>query len=141
MTASRDRTVATRENRVIGVPLKTGRNLQLFPESISTVDYNTIRNAVRFYSTKIFHIGPNITRMYFKEYFLLYWSGDWIINQSKNKQGILHRNSKEYEIIYKYPTTRGRILHRPDNQFILSFREPFTDYQLSNVVIISAGKE
>ena len=124
-----------------GAPIKAGRNLQLFPESINTVDYNSIRNAVRFYSTKIFSIGPQITRMYFKEYFILYWSGDWIIQSSKDKQGFLSRNGKEYELIYKHPTTRGRILHNPDSQFMLSFREPFVDFKLNSVVIISAKKE
>ena len=122
------------------VPLKAGRDLELFPESINTVDYNSIRNAVRFYSTKVFSIGPAISRLYFKEYFLLYWSGDWIIESSKDKQGILNRNSKSYEIVYKTPLTRGKILSRLDDQFLLSFREPFADFKLENIVIISSQR-
>jgi len=119
--------------------ITTGRNLEMFPESVSEVDRALIRNAVRFYAHHVFSVGPSVSRLYFKEYYILYWSGDWIIESSKDKQGILRRNGKDYEIVFKHPTTRGMIMRNPDKQFALSFREPFADYQVNPVVIISAN--
>lgn len=118
-------------------PIVNPKNLDLFPEA-NTVEYNSIRNAVRFYSTQVFAMGPNVSRLYFKEYFILYWSGDWIIESSN--EGKLNRNGKQYQIVYKSPLTRGKILAKLDDQFILSFREPLDGFQLNPVVIISGGK-
>jgi len=133
--------IPTNRNFLSGGAIKTGRNLELFPSpEVSVVEFKSIKSAVRFYSTNIFHIGPQISRMYFKEFFLLYWSGDWIIESSKNNAGILNRNGKAYEIVYKIPLTRGKILARLDDQFMLSFREPFADYQLDNVVIVAQSR-
>ena len=132
-----------RKPLIYGKDSHAGRNLELFPSpdhAKNKVEYASIQSAIRFYSTNIFAIGPNISRMYFKEFFLLYWTGDWIIQSSKDKQGFISRNGKSYEIIYKYPTTRRMILRGIDRQFALSFREPFAEYNLPNVVIISAGR-
>lgn len=115
-------------------------SIDLFPHTIiqpNTMDMQIERNAVRFYSTKCFSLPLPITSRYFKHYFLLYYRGDYILNQINDNQGFLRYKNTKYQIVYKLPLTRGKILARLQDQFALSFREPFSEFGIDPIVIIS----
>lgn len=58
------------------------------------------------------------------KHFLLYWSGSWIISQSK--EGTILRDGIEYIVIY-FSVTRGKVLANQNLQYPLSFRKLGSD--------------
>jgi hypothetical protein len=100
------------------------------------IDYTTERNATRFYATKCFAIPPPLVQSHFSKYYLLYWSGSYLLEQIK--QGAIAHNGIVFAIEYKRGLTRGRIIANMQDQYALSFREPQLRLALLPVVIISA---
>lgn len=122
----------------------TTNQLPLFPHiGPNPVDKTIERNAIKFYTEKVFSIEDPIARKYYKQYFLVYWRGSFILDQSSNTNGTISRKTStdnrivQYKIVYKTPLTRGKILARLDDQFALSFREPFPEFNIQPVVIVS----
>lgn len=123
----------------------SAQQLPLFPHlaahSPNTLDYTLVRNAVRFYSTNVFSIAPPLAQLYFNRYYLLYWRGDHFIAQSADAAGTITitKDSIAYQIVYKNGLTRGKILANIGDQIALSFREPFPEYGLHPIVLVSTA--
>ena len=119
------------------------KQLEIFPHLTNPVDATIERNAVKFYTNQCFAVPSPLADRYFKQYFLVYWRGEFILQQSESKQGyITRKNSRDmrlidYKIVFKTPLTRGKILARLEDQFALSFREPYSEYGIDPVVFIS----
>ena len=119
--------------------------LDLFPLPVTTVDLQNTRSAIRFYSSKCWNIPSPLVSNYFSEYYLIYWSGMYLSEKLANSGGYLVRidpltsRKKSYKVEYSRSLTRGKILANPDAQFALSFRSPSVDWNLDNVVLISAA--
>lgn len=114
---------------------------ELFPHTTNPVDRTIEMNAVRFYTNQCFAIPKPLANHYMKQYFLVYWRGSFILEQMQEgyitrKRSIDNRLLR-YKIVFKTPLTRGKILARLENQFALSFREPFQEYGINPVVFIS----
>lgn len=111
----------------------------LFPISLiqqNPVEYNSIRNAVRFYSTKCFTIPQHEVALYYDQYFLLYWRGDHFMQCTARTDGLLLYGDTTYAIHYKVGMNRGYILHHSTEQFALSFRKPYNQLDLPAIVMV-----
>ena len=117
------------------------RQLEIFPHLTNPVDRTIEMNAVRFYTNQCFAIPTPLANQYMKQYFLVYWRGSFILEQMR--EGYISRKTSQdnrllkYKIVFKTPLTRGKILARLEDQFALSFREPYSEYGIDPVVFVS----
>lgn len=118
----------------------------LIPE-LTASQHQNIRSAIRFYSTKCWHLPAPLQQKYFKSYYLLYWSGSHLAKQLQDAEGCLvHRNNLtnipiRYRVEFHRNLNRGKILMNPDTQYALSFRIPDAEWKLDAVVMISESNQ
>lgn len=89
-------------------------NLDLFPHLLNPVDQQIERNAVRFYTEHCFAIPAPLVTQYMKQYYLVYWRGEFILDQMR--EGFIIRKTSQdnrliqYKVVFKTPLTRAKSL-------------------------------
>lgn len=106
----------------------------LFPEPYNEVERMIMRNGIKFYLYNTFRIPYPVTYKYFSEYRLLYWSGEYLLEQIS--VGMIERYCAVYQVIYHDGLTRGYIKANPKEQYALSFRIVKSEWSFDPVVLI-----
>ena len=70
-----------------------------------------------------------------ESYFLMYWSGKYIISEMKD--GVITKDGVRYHVSFAHNCTRGKILANKSNQYRLSFRRFKKEHNIPNFVVIS----
>lgn len=111
------------------------------------VQHSIDRNAIRFYSTKIFSLSEEM-KPYFNRYQLVYWSASYFITRTADTEGRIYNahDKKWYYISYANPHIRARIISAMQSgdgmmQVALSFRSPNDEWKLAPICMVSFPKE
>lgn len=119
--------------------------INLFPLPLTASDHQNIRSAIRFYSEHCWSLPQPLIDNYFIEYKLLYWAGDYLLDNLTTNEGQLMRINpltsakKCYKLAFHRNLTRGKILADRQKQYALSFRIPAAKWNLPAIVLIGAA--
>ena len=120
--------------------LQPTNQIELFPcKQISPVDYSLTRRVVKLYSETLYSIPKPIVTQWFEKYYLLYWSGNYILTTEINYGNITHLDTV-YKICYRGNLTRGKIMKNNEKKYAISFRLPIPELHLPGIVLISECK-